>query len=320
MIQTPTVIAVSALSFIKSKVLTDELTRLGLPIKYAASPRVLTASELSQFIQDAHAEIAIVGTEPVTSEVLAANPQLRLVAKYGVGLDNIDQAALAERRICLGWTAGVNRGAVAELALAFTLNHLRRVQLSHQLLRDGQWVKDGGRQLSECTIGIVGYGMIGEAFARLVRSFGAEVLVHDIADRREAAAAIGATTVALAELLGRSDVVSLHVPLTPQTSGLLSSQNLALMRPTALLINTARGPVVDFVAACRAVQDGRLGGFAADVFPAEPMDVTPWRNIPGLTFTPHIAGNSTAAVLAMGRSAITAVQEYLTKPPEHPHR
>ena len=261
-------------------------------------------------------KIAIIGTEPITEEILASCKSLKFIAKYGVGTDNLYEPAMHKYGVKLGWTGGVNKRSVAELVLGFLLGHFRNIAPTSHALRQGKWLKVGGRQLSGCTVGIVGFGHTGSEVARLLRSLGlpaSQVLYHDIKDRILDAAEIGTTLSTFENMLLRADAISFHVPLDDTTRAMYGPEQIARTRSGALIINTARGEVVDFRETCKAVQRGHLGGFAADVYASEPFDGSDFRDEPNLYFTPHIGGNSAEAVLAMGRSAISHVRDYLHK-------
>lgn len=309
--KTPHRVAVTSISFSRSSELLEELAALGHQVVANAAGARLAGSELVRFLKDADADIAVVGVEPFDDAVLAQCPRVRFVAKYGVGLDNLDLDAMKARGVGLGWTGGVNRRSVAELVLAFALGHLRNVTSTMNAMRAGAWDKNGGLQLSGRTVGIVGFGHVGTDLARLLQPFRCELLYCDIVDKSADAGALGARRVGLDELLTKADVVSLHVPSTPQTRGMIGGARLAMMRTTALLVNTSRGDIVSFEETCAAVRDGKLGGYAADVFLVEPCTLLAWqREHPRLYFTPHIGGNAREAVLAMGRSAIGHVAAY----------
>jgi len=303
-------IVVTSSSFSQSPILVNELRNLGFPVKANTDGKKLEGNELSSFIGDA--QVAIVGTEPITYSVLDACKNLQLIAKYGVGTDNLDQKAMAAGGIKLGWTAGVNRRSVAELVIGFLLGHFRNIFNTSQTMQAGNWIKQGGRQLSGCTIGIVGFGHTGSEVAWLLRGLGLspqQILFHDIIDKSETAAKVGASAASFNEILAAADAISFHVPLDDTTRGMYGANQIARTRSGVLIINTARGGVVDFGETCAAVQRGHLGGFAADVYPSEPYFAAPTG--PNLYFTPHIGGNSAEAVLAMGRSAISHVVEFL---------
>jgi lactate dehydrogenase-like 2-hydroxyacid dehydrogenase len=266
-------------------------------------------------------------TERIDAGVLdAAGPQLRVVANVAVGFDNIDVPTARERGVVVTNTPGVLDDATADLTFGLILAAARRIAEGDRFLRRGHpWVWGPrmmlGLDLSAgATLGIVGYGRIGRAVARRARGFGVRLLATSTRTPLSEQDAEGVTFVELDELLGRSDVVTLHCPLTPETRHLIDDATLGRMQPTALLVNTARGPVVDTDALVRALQDGRIAGAALDVFEDEP-EVDP--RLPALenvVLTPHLgsAGRRTreamcalavrnaVAVLA-GRPALTPV-------------
>lgn len=263
---------------------------------------------LARYLADADA--AIVGLEKITGELLDSCPKLQLVAKYGVGLDNVDLQACEERGVTVGWTPGVNRYAVAEQTVGCLIGLSRNLFFATRKLRDGMWDKVGGRQISELTVGIVGLGQVGRELVRLLKPFGCRILATDIADISGFCASAGVTEVGLEDLLRDSDAVSLHVPLTPETRHLIDADALARMRRTAYLINTSRGDVVDQAALKHALRAGTIAGAAIDVYAVEPPNDLDFLRLPNLVCTPHIAGNSAEAVVAMGRSAISHVKEF----------
>ena len=305
----PTV-AVASTSFSANQTLISELSAIGVEVvRNADGHRFKTEEALAEFIGSA--EYAVVGVEPVGEAVIAACPNLEMVAKYGVGLDNLDEPALEAAGVKVGWTGGINRRSVTELTLAFALGHLRNVWPSVSLMRQGQWEKVGGRELSHCTFGIVGLGHVGSDVARMVRTFGATVLYRDIVDRSVIAEKLGLRSMEYEELLQEADVVSFHVPRTPLTKEMFGEGQIAHMKPSALVINTSRGSVVEFAETVDAVRNGRLGGFATDVFPNEPFDASAFAGDDRLYFTPHIGGSSRESIMAMGRSAIRHVRRHL---------
>lgn len=258
----------------------------------------------------ADADAAIVGLEKITGELLDSCPKLQLVAKYGVGLDNVDLQACEERGVTVGWTPGVNRYAVAEQTIGCLIGLSRNLFFGSRKLRDGMWDKVGGRQISELTVGIVGLGQVGRELARLLKPFGCRILANDIADISDFCASAGIVEVSLDELLQRSDAVTLHVPLTGDTRHLIGAHALSRMRKSAFLINTSRGDVVDQAALKQALRVGTIAGAAIDVYAVEPPNDLDFLRLPNLVCTPHIAGNSAEAVVAMGRSAIRHVKDF----------
>ena len=302
-------IAVSAASFARHSTLVQELEQLGFPVKLNATGRVLGTADLVAFIGDA--SVAIVGTEHIDATVLDACPGLRFIAKYGVGLDNLDLPLLSSRNIGLGWTGGINRRSVSELVLAFALGHFHRVNAAVSEMRQGLWVKNGGVQLSNLTVGIVGLGHVGSDLAGLLKHLAPHIVYCDIADKSAEAKFLGIQPVSYDELIRSCDLITFHVPATAATKGMFNTKTIAMAKNNALIINTSRGGVVDVDATCQAVVEHKLGGYAADVFPEEPADMRRWAACDRLYFTPHIGGNTAEAVLAMGRAAIDHVQVYL---------
>jgi len=302
------VVAVTPPAFCASADLCGEVSAAFPAARFNTTGRYFSEAELIEFLRGADA--ALVGRDPIGDAVLAALPGLKIIAKYGVGLDNVDQDALRRRGVALGWTPGVNRLSVAELTLCFMLGLCHNVFVGGQALRQGHWRKDGGRELSGRTVGIVGCGHVGSEVLRLLSPFGNRVLINDIVDKSGLAREHGAETVSFDVLIERSDVITLHVPLTPLTLGFIDGSVFERMQPTACLINTSRGAVVDEAALKAALKGGAIAGAALDVFAQEPPDDAELIALPNLMGTPHIGGNTREAVRAMGRSALSHLVEF----------
>ena len=247
---------------------------------------------------------AVIALERIDAAVLSALPELRVISKYGVGVDMLDLEAMEARGVELGWTPGVNRRSVAELVICFAIALLRQMPTAHREVLDGTWRQLRGAELSGRTVGIVGCGRVGKDVARLLTAFGCHILAHDIADYPGFYAEYGVTAVNLDNLLRASDVVTLHMPLDESTRNILSAERLAAMRPESILINTARGGLVDEGALKSMLLDGSLGAAAFDVFATEPPEDRELLELPNFIVTPHIGGSSEEAILAMGRAAI----------------
>lgn len=309
-------IFVASASFAKNASLLDELKRFGPPITVGTTngssglvlSRELTEEELSEQIGD-H-EILLLGRTPLSRLTIQKLKKLRFVSTYGVGLDHIDLKALEACGIELGWTPGVNRRAVAELVLGVILNHSRNLSHSHNCMRQDQWIKEGGVGLDGLRIGIIGMGAIGSEVVKMLAPWDLAVIYHDIIDRK--AIAGRAERKSFEEVVESSDIITLHVPLTPLTHLMLNQKTLNQIKETALLINTSRGSVVDFEAACAAVREHRLGGFAVDVYDKEPFMGASW-NHPRIYLTPHIGGNSKQAVQMMGQAAMAQIRSYINR-------
>ncbi len=287
----------------------EEASKLGLELRSNGDARSLEGRDLVHFLQGA--EMVIIGREQLHLDILDQLPLLKLVSKYGVGLDNLDQAALAQKGIALHFGTGVNRRAVAEQTLGFMLDLFRNLSIASARLKEGKWIKNGGKNLTGKTIGILGLGNIGQEVVRLLNPFDCEILATDIADRSAFAIQNGVRMVSVSTLLSDCDLITLHIPLTDQTRGMVDLKFLHQMKAGSYLINTARGEIICQSQLVEVLQSGHLAGAALDVFDVEPVVDRDLLALPNFIGTPHIAGNSEEAVLAMGRSALDGVRSYL---------
>jgi len=241
-------------------------------------------------------------TDKVDDEFLdAAGPQLRVVSNYAVGFDNIDVAACARRGVRVGNTPGVLTETTADLAFALLMAAARRVPEGSRFVLEGKWKTWDpllllGPDVHGSTIGIVGFGRIGQAVARRAQGFGMEILYHDLEPLPASVSEpLGATYLPLEELLPRSDYVTLHVNLSPVTRHLINAETLGMMKPTAVLVNTSRGPVVDQAALATALRDGVIWAAALDVTDPEPIPMDdPLVQLENCLIVPHIASASRA--------------------------
>lgn len=244
----------------------------------------------------ADSDFILVGMRKITEEVLAHCKQLKLVQRFGVGYDTVDLAAAAARGIPVANVAGVTSVSVAEYTICAILSLLRRIPRYDNSMRNGKWSGglkgDQNYELCGRTIGIVGFGAIGQALARRLLGFGVRILYSDMVSLpRELEAELHAQKISLEELLAQSDIVTLHVPLTDSTRGMIGADQIANMKPTAYLIAAARGGVVDEVSLVDALNSGRLAGAALDVFAEEPLPAGhPLTTAKNTVLTPHIAG------------------------------
>jgi glyoxylate reductase len=237
----------------------------------------------------------------------AAGPQLRVVGNFAVGYDNVDLEECRRRDVAVTNTPDVLTNATAELALALTLAAARFLSEAERDLRRGDWkgwdpAAYRGLELSGATVGVVGLGRIGGRYAELLSGFGCELLYSSLSPKPEAEAALGATRADLEELLRRADVVSLHVPASPETHHLIDADALKQMRAGAVLVNTSRGPLVDLDAVADALQEGRLGAVGLDVYEGEPEVPERILEAPRAVLTPHIGSATVRARDAMART------------------
>jgi D-3-phosphoglycerate dehydrogenase len=301
-------VAVTSRSFCRNQVLREELLRRYEHVTFNDAGVKLEGEGLIDFLRG-H-DKAITALERIDDYVLSRLPELKVIGKYGVGLDMIDMAAMRAHGKQLGWVGGVNRRSVSELVVAFAIAMLRHVPAANREVLSGTWRQHVGGQLSGRTVGIVGCGHVGKDLVQLLQAFGSPVLVNDIRDYPDFYKAYGIKSVALEELLEQSDLVTLHVPLDESTRGILDERRLALMKPTAVLLNTARGGLVDEVALKQMLQGKRLAAAAFDVFAVEPPLDQELLSLPNFLATPHIGGSAEEAVLAMGMAAIAGLDTY----------
>lgn len=259
----------------------------------------------------------------VNADLLAAAPQLKVVGRLGVGLDNIDLPACRARAIEVIPATGANALAVAEYVIATAMMLLRGTYASSMAVAAGKWPRNAlsnGREIGGKTLGIVGYGGIGQLTARLAAGLGMQVLATDPMVPPDAPvwAATGAVCCTPEQLLATSDVVSLHVPLTADTRNFINASRLALMKSNAVLINSSRGGIVDESALAEALKEGRLGGAALDVFDEEPLKAgSVLENCPSLILTPHIAGVTTESNTRVSSMIAQRVAEFLGSAKSH---
>lgn len=271
----------------------------------------LKGEELINFFSDADA--AIVGLEPITVDFLDKLPRLKMIAKYGVGLDNIDLEACKEHKVEIGWTGGVNKRSVAEMTLGFMLALTRNLYVTSNQLKQQIWNKNGGFQLSDKIIGIIGLGNIGKELVTLLKPFNCRIFVNDIVDVEAYANENNLECVSKDEIYKYSDIISIHTPFSKETLNLFNESVFNKMKSTSLLINTARGGIVNEKDLKRALKDNIIAGAAIDVYETEPPVDFELLCLPNLICTPHTGGNSYEAVVAMGISAINHLINFRNK-------
>ena len=231
----------------------------------------------------------------VDETLIKASPDLRCVGRLGVGLDNIDLNACADRRVAVYPATGANDRSVAEFVIASAMLLLRRACFSKDEVLAGNWPREQsvGREIAGKTIGLIGFGSTGKETGRIAAALGLTVLACDPCFAADAEAKQIAQHAELNELLAASDIVSLHVPLMPETKGMMNQEKMSAMKPRAVLINAARGGVLDEDAAIAALKSGKLGGLALDVFDTEPLTAEAarkFKGVPDLLLSPHIGG------------------------------
>lgn len=249
----------------------------------------------------------ICGDDQFTRRVLEAfAPRLKVISKWGTGIDSIDREAAVQLGIRVCNTPGAFTEAVADTVLGYMLAFARRLPWMDRAMKSGRWDKIPGRALHECALGVVGVGAIGKAVLRRARPFGMALLGNDIVSiPADFIVEVGLEMTSLESLLGRADFVSINCDLNPSSRHLIGDAALRAMRPTAVLINTARGPVVDQEALARALQEGRIAGAALDVYEDEPLPTdSPLLGMDNVLLAPHNANSSPAAWERVHRNTI----------------
>nr|WP_242603784.1 phosphoglycerate dehydrogenase [Dictyoglomus turgidum] len=264
--------------------------------------RVLTEEEMKELVKDLDG--LIVGIDPVTSEVLKNANKLKVISKYGVGVDNIDLEESKRRNIVVTNTPGVNSNAVAELTVGLIINVLRKINLSDKKTRGGNWNRFIGNELSEKTLGVIGTGSIGKRVVELLRGFNLRVLCFDKYPDYEWASREKIFYVTLQELLEKSDVITIHVPLTNETYHMISERELNMLKRNAVIINTSRGGIIDEEALYKFLKEGRILGAGLDVFENEPPINSPLLKLDNVVVTSHIGAHTEEAVINMARIAV----------------
>ncbi len=300
-----TIVGVTSRSFSAHKELRALLVEKYPKAKFNETGTSLRGDALFNFLKDC--DKAIIALEPVDQKLVDKLPNLNVISKYGVGLNNLDLKAIKQKDIKVGWSAGVNKRAVAELTLFMALGLLRRGLYSVDFVKRGNWKQIKGLELTNKTFGIVGFGNIGQDLLKLLSPFGCRVLVNDVLDfpKQEGVEFVDKKT-----LFKESDVVSVHTPLDENTEKMVSKQLLASMKKSAYLINTARGGIVDEEALYEALKNEQIAGAAFDVMVVEPPENHKLVTLDNFYLTPHIGGSSEEAILAMGKSAIDGLDSF----------
>ena len=285
------------------------LKQAGLNIRLHPRTSNRSPAELADILGDAVAVIA--STDPFDASVFDACPNLKVIARTGVGVDAIDVSAATKAGVVVATTPGANEEAVADHALAMILTLQRRIGENDAAIRDGRWDRAGNLTPSDlygATVGLIGSGVIGRAVIRRLLAFGTEVLVYDpFLD----SAPTGTELVDLPTLLSRSDVITVHAPLTDGTRGLLGAEEFAAMKPGSFVVNVSRGGILNEHALAESIRSGHLAGAGLDTFEREPIGDSPLLEFPTVLMSPHIAGLSHRSITAMTEQATQSVLDVL---------
>ena len=284
---------------------------LTLGLEYRWVPQ-LPFSEEEVVEELRHADAGIIDVEPYGEPIFSRiRESTKLLVRFGVGYDKVDLAAASRAGIAVARTTGANTAAVAEMALTLLLSCGRRMKIAQTRTVSGVWEKDVGHELIGATLGILGYGGIGRKLRQLVTGFGCRVLVCDHRLTPEEAAAEEVEPVSLEELFRRSDAVSLHIPARPENEKLVDARLLGLMKPTAVLVNTARGSILDEAALYEALKAGRIAGAGLDVYAREPLPAdSPLLTLDNCVLTPHVASQTVESLWNIYRMALEICADF----------
>jgi phosphoglycerate dehydrogenase-like enzyme len=299
-------VAVSSRSFSKHPILRSELMKRYSNVKFNDEGQTLSGDSLVEFLTGC--DKAITALESIDDFLLARLPNLKVIGKYGVGLDMIDLYAMKRHNVKLGWKGGVNKRSVSELVVSFSIMLLHNAVFANSEVRDGHWYQVKGRQLSDCTFGIIGCGHVGKDVARMLASFNCRIIAYDIANNDIFYQDNDIQSVGLEYLLKTSDVITLHLPLDNSTKNILDKNRLKLIKKNAVLINLARGGLIDEIELKKIISNGGISGLALDVFEIEPPIDNSFSMMKNVLITPHIGGSTEEAIIAMGMAAIEGLE------------
>ncbi len=280
----------------------EVLRSQGYELTFNPYGRLLTEDEMINLLSDVDG--IIVGLDPMTDKVLNSAPKLKIISKYGVGIDNIAINCATEHKIMVTNTPGANSLAVAELTMGLILDVARQISFSDRRLRQNKWGRYYGFELKDKTLGLIGTGQIAREVAVRARGFGMKILGFDLFPDTEWARTVDATYLPLDELLAAADIVSLHLPLTKDTYHFISGRELAIMKQTAILINTARGGIVDDEALFQALQANQIAGAGLDVYEKEPPVDSMFLSLDNVVLTSHIGAHTREALSRMSKMAV----------------
>lgn len=281
----------------------EMLERAGVDVVRNDTGNIFTKQQMLEKIADCDG--VIVGVDPLDAEVLAAAPRLKAIAKYGTGVDNIDLDAARERGIKVSVTAGANSDAVADCAFGMLIAMARKLPLIDGECRRKNWKKITTKDVSGAVLGVVGMGAIGKLMIRRARGFDMKVLAYDPYWDEAFAEQYGVVRASAEEIFEQADFISLHVPLMPATREMIGAPQLKMMKKDAVLINCARGELIDENALLDALENREIGGAALDVFVKEPPEDPRWYTLDNVLLGSHCAASTAGASRNMGRMATT---------------
>lgn len=294
----------------KSKIFTElnnraEAYAASLGMEYRWAPQ-LPFSEEGVVKELQNADAGIIDIEPYGESIFSqVKDSAKLLVRFGVGYDKVDLQAASANGIAIARTTGANTTAVAEMALTMMLSCRRKINKYQARAKAGEWVKDIGNEIIGGTVGIIGYGCIGRRLAKLLGGFDCKIIAYDPFPKKEVMEADGVELVTLEEVFRQADAISIHVPYTEQTHHMVNKETLALMKPTAVIVNTARGNIIDEDALYEALKAGQIGGAGLDVFAQEPLSVDcPLLTLENAIITPHVSSQTVESLWNIYKMAI----------------
>jgi len=290
-----------------------QLQQFADEVIYNPVGRPLTEDELIPLLQGCDGYIA--GLDSVTEKVIQSCDRLKVISRYGAGVDRVDLKAAAQKGITVCNTPGANAQAVADLALGLMLSAARKLPMLDKKTREGQWVRSTGMELCGKTLGILGLGAIGKAVAKRGQGFDMRVLAYDPFLDEEYAAQHNIQGATFDQVVENSDVISLHLPLTEGTRHIVNRGVMEQMKPGAILINSARGGLIDEAAAYELLKSGRLGGLGLNAYEQEPPTASPLFELDNVICTPHTGSHTREATAAMARMSVENLLQVLRGEP-----
>ncbi len=285
------------------------LRRAGHELRFASGKRSTSATEVIESLNGCAAVIA--GQEPYDAEVFDACPELQLVVRFGVGFDAVDVPAATERGVLVATIPGTNDWAIADHTMGMILDLAHGISRHDREMRRDEWRPQQGVDVSQATLGIVGLGRIGRSVALRAAGFQMQVIAYEPEPVMEFVEEHGVELLSMERVLGEADFVTLHLPAMPETERVIDAPKLALMKPTAFLINTARGSVLDEDAVYEAVRSGQIAGAGIDAWTREPMEDPRWGELDNVVITPHCGANTQGVWTASGEMAVDIVLKVL---------
>ncbi|EAI4099526.1 hydroxyacid dehydrogenase [Campylobacter jejuni] len=301
-------IVVTTVAFSKNQYLRERLKSYFKDVRFNDSLKRLSQDELKYFLK--YTDGAIVGLDEIGEDVLKEVKNLKVISKYGVGLNNIDFNSAEKYQVKVVYSQGVNKRSVSELVLGNILSLMRNSYITSNKLKKQEWDKNGGMQLSGKKIGIIGVGNIGKDLINLLKPFNCTIYVNDIIQQDEYYTKNSLIKTTKEEIYQKCDVVTVHTPSTELTKNMINKNVFTMMKKEAYFINTARGDIVVQEDLKWALKEKIIAGAAIDVYDQEPPRDYDFISLPNLICTPHIGGNAREAVLAMGESAIENLVNY----------